>query len=188
MKEFRFVIAAAIVALALALFIFVRILWQKSSFDRVVIQAQLTTEGYDQRLIEMVTSLEEELSLRASFGYKGGKDPMTGKTRAVVMPTIKPVTKGARRARNTETAATQTGPAAPAAAPDNVRLTAIIFDDGARMYTAIVMDGERSLSVQVGDKVSNRVVTKITAENLFMENAATMFKYDIFGNSATQPK
>jgi hypothetical protein len=187
MKEYRMFIVAAVIAFVLSLYLVVRVYAQKRSFDHIVFQSLQTSEGYDQKLIEMVNGLEEELAIRASFGYKGGKDPMTGKTRQVVIPAAKPAAPVAHRPRGAAPA-TQKEPEPAPVATDPVRLTAIIFDDQARQFTAIVMDGERSLSVGVGDRVNGRMVTKITAESLYMESDTQRFKYDIYGNSATQPK
>jgi hypothetical protein len=189
MKEYRLIIAAAVIAFVLALYLVVRVSMQKRSFDHIVFQSLQTSEGYDQKLIEMVTGLEEELATRASFGYKGGKDPMTGKTRLVVVPSTKSAVPTIRRPRGggVASAAPKEAVAAPVEV-DAVRLTAIIFDDVARLYTAIVMDGERSLSVTVGDRVSGRVVSKITAESVFMESNTERFKYDIYGNTEAQSK
>jgi hypothetical protein len=187
MKENRLIIIAAALAVALALFITVRVSMQHSGFNRVVFQSLQTSEGYDQALIKMVNDLEDELAIRASFGYKGGKDPMTGKTRQVVMPAAKPDVTSARMRAAARVKGAPSA-AAPAQVVDPVRLTAIIFDDDARQFTAIVMDGERSLSVQVGDRVGTRVVSKITAEELQMETNTAIYKYDIYGNSGSQPK
>lgn len=171
-KETTFIIVA-ILAVLLAVGMFIRTHMQKVNFDRVVHEALKTSEGYDQRLINMVKRLEEELAMRASFGYRGGKDPMTGKKRRVVLPRKIKGKKGTKK---------------PAKKLDPVKLTAIIFDDEKTRYTAVVMDGERSYSVEVGDKVRDRNITKITEEEIYMENAENFFAYDIYGKSKKKSK
>ena len=74
--------AAAVLALVLALGLFARIFSQHSGFQEVVHESLATTEGYDQKFIDLVNHLEEVLTTRASFPYPGGKDPMTGRRRA----------------------------------------------------------------------------------------------------------
>ena len=75
---------------------------------------------------------------------------MTGTERQVVQPVA---------------AVAATGPAAPVrtAAPkeaDLVQLTAIISEGPGKKSTAVVMNGERSMTLDVGDKVAGRKVTK----------------------------
>jgi hypothetical protein len=70
---------------------------------------------------------------------------------------------------------------------DRVKLTAIIADDYGQ-HTAIVMDGERSQSVDVGDLVSGRKVLKITAKEITMENDSEVYTYDLSGNRTYQRK
>ena len=171
-KETTFIIVA-VLAVFLAVGMLIRTYTQKENFDRVVHEALKTSEGYDQRLINMVKRLEEELAMRASFGYLGGKDPMTGKNRRVVLPRKTKVKKGTK---------------APAKKLDPVKLTEIIFDDEKTKYTAVVMDGERSYSVEVGDRVRDRKITKITEEEIYMENAENYFAYDIRGKSKKKSK
>ncbi|MBW8888370.1 MAG: hypothetical protein JF616_11500 [Fibrobacteres bacterium] len=76
-------------------------------------------------------------------------------------------------------------PAAPP--PDKVKLTAIIADDYGQ-HTAIVMDGERSLSVDVGDMVGARKVTKVTSKDITMEDDSAIYVYDLAGNRSYQKK
>jgi hypothetical protein len=171
-KETTFIIVA-ILAVFLAVGTFIRLHMQKENFDRVVQEALKTSEGYDQILINTVKRLEDELAMRASFGYQGGKDPMTGKKRSVVLPRKTVEKKGAKE---------------PAKKLDPVKLTAIIFDDEKTKYTAVVMDGERSYSVEVGDKVRDRKITKITEEMIYMEDAENFFAYDIYGKIKKKSK
>jgi len=178
-KETTFIIAAALAGVC-AIGLFVRLTIQRTSFDKVVKEALKTSEGYDQKLINTVKRLEEELATRASFGYQGGKDPMTGKTRMVVLQQKAPeVKKGAVK-----------GPAVTEApvVVDPIKLTAIIYDDEQRKYTAVVMDGERSFSVEMGDKVRDRKITQITDQMIFMEDDAMLYVYDIHGKSRTKNK
>lgn len=173
MKNNVTTIIAVILAILLAGGMSARIFMQKRDFDKVVHESIKTTEGYDQKLINMVKRLEHELATRASFGYRGGKDPMTGKKRRVVLP---------------QKVAKKKSVKAPKKKIDPVKLTAIIFDDEKTRYTAVVMDGERSYSVEVGDKLRDRKITKITEEMIYMENAEAYFAYDIFGKSKIKKK
>jgi len=183
MKQHGYLIAASIIAVMLAMVLSIRITLQKNEFNRVVQDALETSEGYDERFINMVNKLEEELAQRASFGYKGQKDPMTGKIRSVVFPQPQ-----VRKPRVVEQQ--------PAGQPaveveteyDPVKLTAIIFDDEKKRYTAIVMDGERSYSVEKGDRLRDRTITNITNEAIFMESAASLYRYDIYGNTGVKKK
>ena len=179
-----------VMALGLAL----RIYSQSNGFHEAVNQSLATTEGYDQKFIDMVDRLEDVLTRRASFAYPGGKDPMTGRRREVALPVAdmaprriatvsKSKAKGPKVAAKPDTAFQL--PAAPP--PDKVKLTAIIADDYGQ-HTAIVMDGERSLSVDVGDMVGNRKVTKITSKDITMEDDTATYGYDLAGNRAYQKK
>jgi hypothetical protein len=160
------IIAAAVLSVLLAATIVWRISQQKTAFDRVVHEAHKTTEGYDQRFIDMVNRLEQVLATRASFGYAGGKDPMTGKQRTVVLPSAPP--------QPGKTGEAQTS-------SDPFKLTAVIFDDEEKQYTAIIMIDERSLAVELGDVVGSRRVTKITNDRVFMEDDSAFYFYDISG-------
>jgi hypothetical protein len=182
MKEHMLLLVASIIALSLAIAISVRISVQKNDFNKIVHDALETSEGYDSKFIQMVNKLEDELAMRASFGYYGQKDPMTGKIRTVVQPKItKPGrTRSAPAASGEKTVEYQDS--------DPVKLTAIIFDDDKKIHTAIVMDGERSYSVETGDKLRDRHITRITNDVIFMESATTLYRYDIFGNSSAKEK
>jgi hypothetical protein len=166
------IILASVLALILAAGFIIRMRFEKARFDHTVHEALKTSEGYDQLFIDMVNRLEQELAKRASFGYPGGKDPMTGVKRQVVMeqPAKSPVHKMGERVE------------------DPVRLTAIIGDAGNKKITAVVMDGERSYSVEPGDVVAGRRITKISPEGIFMENDSLYFFYDIFGKKGTRLK
>ncbi len=174
MKKNTPLTTAAILAVILALGLAVRMQIQKSNFDKLVREGQKTSEGYDQKFIAMVEALEEELTMRASFGYEGGKDPMTGKKRKVVLPVRRRKPKKAKKG--------------PKKVIDPVKLTAIIFEDEKRRFTAVVMDGERSFSVEVGDRVRGRKITRITNEAIFMEDRIAYYKYDIYGASKRKKK
>lgn len=184
--------AAAILALVLALGLAARIHSQHSGFRKVVNESLATSEGYDQQFINLVNHLEDVLTTRASFPYPGGKDPMTGRRREVAASILQPsVVKAApRRAASTakpapSKAGAETAPVAPP--EDKVRLTAIIADDYGQ-HTAIVMDGERSLSVDVGDAVGDRKVIRITGKELTMEDDATVYTYGLSGTRNQQRK
>ncbi len=181
---------SALLALILALGLTVRIFSQDRGFLNVVNQSLATTEGYDQKFIDLVNHLEDVLTRRASFAYPGGKDPMTGRRREVASAPA----ESAQRVTATTTNVNShpiPGPTdssnAPAAPSDRVKLTAIIADDYGQ-HTAIVMNGERSQSVDVGDMVGERKVLKITAKGIVLESDTEIFTYDISGNRTYQHK
>lgn len=187
MKKYSILIAATIIAVLTALGLFVRITMQKRHFDETVNEALKTSEGYDQQFINMVNRLEYELALRASFGYIGQKDPMTGKERIVVSNSpfsrrhaVAPAAAG--------TATTTRTPAVAEPAEDSVKLTAIIFDDSKEIYTAIVMVGERSFAIEVGDYVVGRKITTINAERVIMEDDRAFYMYEITGRKDQREK
>lgn len=182
--------AAAALAMVLAFVLALRIFSQDRGFLNVVNESLATTEGYDQKFIDLVNHLEHELATRASFAYPGGKDPMTGRRREVAafaespllskrnMPS-KPAAQNAIKPQSASVAADSA--LVPEAPVDRVKLTAIIADDYGQ-HTAIVMNGERSQSVDVGDMVGERKVLKITAKEITMESDSEIFTYDISGN------
>jgi hypothetical protein len=174
------VIVAAVLAALLAAGVSLRIGQNKTRFDRVVHESLRTTEGYDQKFIDMVFQLEEELATRAGFGYTGQKDPMTGKIRQVLLP-VEPVS--VPRARTGERQVV-----VPKSSADPVKLTAIIFDDEERKFTAIVMDGERSYAVSAGDGLRDRKVTNITTDRIYMESDSFYYYYDIYGKRGLKHK
>ncbi|MDR2728827.1 MAG: hypothetical protein LBB56_06820 [Chitinispirillales bacterium] len=179
-------IFACILAVALAGYMLYRIDVQKKSFDAVVKTALQTSEGYDKAFIDMVNNLEDELAERASFGYAGRKDPMTGTVRTVVIPNKAHVARrgtGAGVRPQQKTAADETTAVKAAEAVDPVRLTAIIFDNTKKTFTAVVMDGERSYSVDVGDRVAGRRILRITNQEIMMESDTERFMYNISGDS-----
>jgi hypothetical protein len=189
---------AAILAMVLAFGLSLRIFSQNSGFRNVVNESLATTEGYDQKFIDLVDHLEDVMTTRASFSYPGGKDPMTGRRREVAdastaAPVVTkriaaskvPVGKGAKSAKPAVAAAdTAKVPEAPV---DHVKLTAIIADDYGQ-HTAIVMNGERSQSVDVGDMVGTRKVVKITSKEITMEDDTAVYGYDLSGNRNYQKK
>lgn len=176
MKEYTSLITAAVLSLVLGIVLSAHMHARKKSFDGTVRQALETSEGYDQRFIDMVNRLEEVLATRASFGYIGRKDPMTGKVRTVVRPPRKPP-----RPRKVEKAE-------PAEPVDPFKLTALIYDDQRRTYTAIMMHDERSYAVDVGDVVADRRIVRITDERVYMEDDSARYYYDISGKKARSPK
>jgi hypothetical protein len=187
MKEHGVLIISSALAFLLAIAVGVRITLQKGDFNKTVQEALETSEGYDERFIDMVNKLEDELAMRASFGYKGRKDPMTGKVRSVVLH-HKPAKVRRSRSRRSSSKKEEPEERAPVQFVDPVKLTAIIYDDEKQKHTAIIMDGERSYSVEMGDRVRNRRITRITTEQLYMESAQRLFRYDIYGNSAVRKK
>ncbi|MBN1982866.1 MAG: hypothetical protein JW795_15135 [Chitinivibrionales bacterium] len=176
MKHYSNAIAASVIVLLLGAGITGRIHVQKKRFDQAVEEAMKTSEGYDQKFINMVNRMEDILASRAAFGYIGGKDPMTGKMRSVakVAPVIL-VTK-------------QSAPSVAAPPKDPFKLTAIISGEEANTFTAIIMIEERSLAVAQGDKAGGRRVVKITNERIEMENDSLLFFYDINGRTGQKSK
>ena len=174
MKEHAIYVYAAILALVVCAVFGFGVGSRSRDFNRTVKKALATSVNYDQSFISMVDRLEMELATRASFGYEGGKDPMTGLFRQVV-------------ARPLVTAAPikVTADSVPV---DPIRLTAIIYDNESRIYNAVVMDKERSFSVVVGDRVSDRVIKAITEEAIIMEKDSLIYRYDIYGRSAVRKK
>ena len=184
MEKQTSLLAAIGLAVVLAIFVAIRISSEGRDFDQTVRRALKTSAGYDKSFLDVVNRLETELAGRASFGYQGGKDPMTGGLRRVA-----PLPRTASgRAAPASAAMLEVPAPATAQAPDQVKLTAIIFDDKAKRYTAVVMDGERSYSLEVGDRIRGRVIRKITDDILYMESDSLYYKYDIFGNRSTKRK
>lgn len=175
MKKYTSLIVASILIIIVACSLFARITMQKQHFDKTVKEALKITEGYDQQFIDMVNRLEHELALRASFGYIGGKDPMTGKERIVVTRPAVP--------RNIKRNGTSTpAPVAETAPSDSVRLTAIIYDDLKKLHTAIIMVGERSFAIDAGDVIIGRKVTTVNDSLVIMQQGSRTYVYDITGN------
>ncbi|MDR0305841.1 MAG: hypothetical protein LBI42_03275 [Chitinispirillales bacterium] len=180
-KKYSVMIFACVLALALAGFMAYNVDNQKKSFDKVVSDALKTSEGYDQAFIDMVNRLEDELAERASFGYAGRKDPMTGTVRQVAAAPVRRTPPNRIRSAKDEPGAAKE--VKQAAVIDPVRLTAIIFDNTRNTFTAVVMDGERSYSVDVGDRVAGRRITRIAAQEITMESDTERFTYHILGNN-----
>jgi len=179
-KKYSSLLIASILILALALGMTVYIVMQKNKFNKMVHESLKTSEGYDRDFIAMVEHLELLLATRASFGYEGGKDPMTGKIRKVVLEVKKKAIKAV--AKRESAASVSAEPVDP------FKLTAIIFEEEKSRYTAVVMDGERSYSVEVGDRIKDRKITRITDEVLIMEDDQKFFMYDIYGRSTSKSK
>jgi hypothetical protein len=178
MNKYGLLIAVSIVTVLAAAALAVRSFLQRAHFDHTVNEALKTSEGYDQKLIDMVNRLEYELALRASFGYSGQKDPMTGKERIVVRSPI--------QIRRPAAAKKAASPAASSI--DSVKLTAIIFDDEKKDYTAIIMVGERSFAIEVGDYVVGRKIITINNERVIMEDEYSFYSYDITGSKGKRDK
>jgi len=175
--------ASALLALTLSLWIFARITIEHQSFQRSVRQSLETTEGYDQKFIDLVNRLEDVLTTRASFSYPGNKDPMTGRNREVAT-FVQPVKKAIPAKFASGKAA---APTPKVEAPAPIRLSAAIADDYGR-YTAIVMNGERSMSVDIGDIVAGQKVIRISAREIAMEDSNGISTYAIDGSHSYQKK
>ncbi len=172
MEKNTSLIVAIILTAVLAVGTVWRMYMQEASFSAEVREALKTSEGYDQKFINMVNNLEDELATRASFGYIGERDPMTGKKRRVILPTR-------RKGRRT---------ISPKEEQDPFRLTAIIFDETERKYTAIVMDGERSYSIETGDIVAKRRINAINDKAVIMESEEFLYWYDVSGAKKRKKK
>lgn len=173
-------LGSALMAAILAVVLLVRMTQTHQGFQKTVRQSLVTTEGYDQKFIDLVNHLEDVLTTRASFSYPGGKDPMTGRQREVAQYVpVAPVKRVASTPRPSGLAAPVSAPPIPVAV-DSFRLTALIADDYGR-YTAIVMDGERSMSVDVGDVVAGRKVMRISAREIVLGNDDGTMTYNLNG-------
>jgi hypothetical protein len=181
LKNNTTLILSVVLALVLASGITLRVISERQDFNLTVRTALKTSAGYDEQFISIVNRLEKELANRASFGYQGGKDPMTGRVRSVVLP----VQMAASSAAPVPDRKADTARPKPR---DPVKLTAIIHDEKNNRFTAIVMDGERSYSLEVGDRVRSRAIRKITAEVIVMEDDTLFYQYDIFGKCVTKRK
>jgi hypothetical protein len=185
MKQHQLLLIASLLAVLLSVVMIYRSIAAENRFGLTVRESLKTTEGYDQRFIDMVNRLEELLATRAQFGYSGGKDPMTGTKRQVVQMKARPAAKPKIRKPST---GTQAAAATEEEAEDPVKLTAIIADATGKKITAVVMDGERSFSVDPGDVVAGRKITKITNDGIYMETDASYYFYDIYGNVVKKDK
>lgn len=175
MKKYTTLIPAATLAFLLGVGISVQIFLHKNKFNKTVTEALRTSEGYDRDFIRMVNRLESVLATRASFGYIGEKDPMTGKMRTVAKVAIpEPKISGKKEPIPVFI--------------DPFKLTAIIYEDENKKFTAIVMMDERSFAVEVGDRVGDRRITRITAARIFMEDDSLMYYYDISGEKKQKPR
>lgn len=163
---------AAAFAFVLGFILLLRSYFLHDQFQTTVFQSQLSTEGYDKKLVDLVRHMEDILATRASFGYGGEKDPLTGKTRQVVLPEASKRKVATKENSNPSLNIKDE--------VDPVRLTAIVTDDYG-INTAVVMDGERSLSVDAGDTVNGRRVIKITKESVIMEKDGVQYYYDVSG-------
>ena len=186
MKQNQLLMIASLLAVVVSIIIGYRAITAKTKFDRSVRESLKTSEGYDQRFIDMVNRLEDLLATRAQFGYSGGKDPMTGTKRMVVQPKKQQKTVRHRASKSTS----KESPVATEAVEevDPVKLTAIIADASGKKITAVIMDGERSYSVDPGDRVAGRRITKITNDGLYMESDTSYYFYDIYGNVVKKNK
>jgi len=173
MDKYRTLVTACVLAAVLSVAAVCIVMKRKNDFYSTVHSSLQVSEGYDRQFIDLVTRLESELAERASFGYAGRKDPMTGATRIVA---DRPASGAPRHAGG------------QAQAPDPVRLTAIIFDNAKNAFTAVVMNGERSYSAEAGDRVADRRITRITANEIYMESDNFKYVYGILGENSKTPK
>jgi hypothetical protein len=181
MDKYRVLVSACVLAAVLSV-VSVCLVWrQKADFYSTVNTSLQVSEGYDRQFIDLVNRLEDELAVRASFGYAGHKDPMTGVTRTVAE---RPVNGGGRQA----SAQASASAAAPLTNTDPIRLTAIIFDNAKNVFTAVVMNGERSYSVEMGDRIADMRITRITMNEIYMESDSYRYVYGIMGSSSKTPK
>jgi hypothetical protein len=190
MKHYLIVIYASITALIVAAVFGFGIRSRSTDFKRTVNAALSASVNYDDDFVKMVDRLERELATRASFGYEGGKDPMTGLVRQVVTVTPQNVPKRApvTKAENPDSAK-KAAASLPEPEPiDSIRLTAIIYDADAKNYTAVVMSGERSFSVNVGDRVTDRTIRSITEAAIVMDTDSLMYRYDVSGKRSVMPR
>ncbi len=193
MKNKHYVKLLIVLLLIVSALLWWRIEQQQKNYRALVNKTAQITEGYDQQFLAMVDRLEHELTERASFPYLGKKDPMTGKTRSVVPTPPREKEKSPRIARNPVQAQPIQGlPEVKAleevVIPDPVRLTAVIFDDIKRVHTAIMMVGERSYSVEVGDRVHGRRATEISVSSVTLEDQTNIYQYNINGQKSSRAK
>jgi hypothetical protein len=172
MKNSTSLLVTSVVAILIAGGTYYRVNTQKTQFDEVVRKAHKTSEGYDQKFIDMVNRLEEVLATRASFGYVGEKDPMTGQKRLIVKPKVRKKYRKIKRKKVR----------VKAEWVDPFRLSAIIYDDIKLVYTAIIRVGERSIAVEIGDYVEGRLIKLITKNEVIMRDSTAKYLYDIEGN------
>jgi hypothetical protein len=187
MKQHQLLLFASFLAVVVSVIIIYRAVAAKAKFDRCVTESLKTSEGYDQRFIDRVNRLEDLLATRAQFGYTGGKDPMTGTKRQVVQQKqTKPVKARKQPVKTSGGAATTAVEVTEEVDP--VKLTAIIADAAGKKITAVIMEGERSLSVDPGDRVAGRRITRITNDGIYMESDTAYYFYDIYGNVVKKDK
>ena len=209
MKSNKLMVVAAVSVVLVSSICIARIMSLEVDFDQESAKMKLETGTYDFDFTKMVDRMEVELEDRASFPYLGGKDPMTGKTRIMVANVqtpkngrkygLKPSAKvNAPQAQPSQPVIEQVAqahvqsvalePEPPAVVQDPVRLTAIIYDDFKKAYTAIMMVGERSFSVEVGDRLHGRVTREISVQKVTLEDADRTYQYDISGNISNRAK
>jgi len=191
-RKYQQMILVTIFVFVVAAVVMLRLESHHDEFKQESLKIKAQTQSYDQDFIAMVDRLEAELAERASFPYLGGKDPMTGKVRTVVAPppatqSNKPITKTVEQ----KAAVPEPGnDSAVVDVPeiDPVRLTAILFDDFKKVFSAIMMVKERSYSVEVGDKIHNRTVKSISANLVVLESDQRTYQYNISGEISNRVK
>ncbi len=184
----------SLVAIILAMVLVVRIVSSEQKFDSEVKVSHSASAGYDREFIDLVNRLEKELALRARFGFKGKKDPMTGRKRVIAEPAeIAPVkfasiavSSPAEKSGKVKDKKPVANPVVKAVVP-SVRVTAIIFDDLKNSYTAMIMDGDRSLVLEIGDRFNQKTVTAITNGTLTVSDSQNSYTYDLRGQVTVRP-
>jgi hypothetical protein len=190
MSQHRIIVYSSITALVVSAVFGLSIRARSVDFTRTVSAALSTSVNYDNQFIAMVDRLEKELATRASFGYEGGKDPMTGLVRQVVAMLPKEPPKSAANGNIdlTDTADKSRPVVAAPEMADSIRLTAIIYDTDAKNYTAVVLSGERSFSVNVGDRVTDRTIRSISDVAIVMETDSLSYRFDVSGKRSVVPR
>ena len=182
MKQYASYVYSAVLAVVVSALFCFGVSSRSRDFNRTVENALSASVHYDQDFISMVDRLEVELAMRASFGYEGGKDPMTGLLRQVVVYAPPPPNVKVSPAAVEKPAAV----APDIVLKDPIRLTAIIYDS--KVYTAVVMDGERTFSVSAGDKVGSRRIKAISEDAIVMEDDTFSYRYDVSGKRSSFKK
>lgn len=177
----------SLAALILAAVMVYRISAIDRSFSAEVKKSQSASAGYDVAFINLVNHLEKELATRAQFGFSGDKDPFTGRQRMIAAPVAEPIkvasiavpgkkvdTKSVKPAGKAKPVASR--PSSPA-----IRVSAIIYEQTKNSYTAIVMEGDRTLTLEVGDVFGSLKVTAITGTSFTCSDSKSEYTYDLRG-------
>jgi len=184
-------ILISLAAIILAIVLVVRIVTSEQKFSTEVQKSHSVSAGYDREFIGLVNRLERELALRAQFGFKGKKDPLTSRRRVIAEPAeVAPVQVASIAVRSSSRSAKVIPqPVGTAKSPTpTVRVTAIIFDDSKNKYTAMVMEGDRSQVLEVGDAYGYRKVTAISSSSVTISDVQNSYTYDLRGQVTVHPQ